>query len=362
MKSLSNKDRLEHLMKIYLAKEHSRAEAEELFEMLKSVDKPEILEDFFENRWNVEDRPKVNMFWNDVLAARDTKESAITADKNKNRIRSLWKWSIAASLLFLISLQWWDFKNSENFVTYTTDYGETQEILLEDGTEITLNANSELNWSKNWEKEKIRFVQLKGEAFFDVAHVDISTSQKSTNAVQSQLMPFHVQSADMIIEVLGTSFNVEERRGEAKVYLKSGSVKLNFPASESKQESSELKRNQDDTAVSETVLMEAGETVHYSAQTREWVKLETEKTSSITEWKDGILIFDEVRFGDVLQRMEDIYGRSFVVEDAHLLDRPVNFAVPYESWETIEKLMSVSLQLKFDSSGEEKIIIKSRKE
>lgn len=168
-----------------------------------------------------------------------------------------------------------------------------------------------------------------------------------------------------MIEVLGTSFNVEERRGEAKVYLKEGSVQLNFPVMEEKKDDFAKEENETIVAPAEvrrTILMEAGETVQYSTQTREWVKLEVDLASTITEWKDGILLFEDVRFGDMLQRMEDIYGKAFEVEDRGLLDRQVNFAVPYESWETIEKLMSVTLRLEFDSNREEKIIIKNRKE
>ncbi len=363
MNSFNDKERLEELMKKYVAREHTLAEGEELFDMLQSIHKPEVLEALFESRWNLKDRPEMEMLWKDVLSARDRKESSISEDQGKYRIRPLWKWSIAASVLLLISILWWIQPGQIEYETYSTSFGETQEILLDDGSEITLNANSELRWKKNWKKDKIREVELKGEAFFEVAHVNLNSAQMLSDQGQSQRMPFHVKSADMIIEVLGTSFNVEERRGEAMVYLKEGSVKLYLPG----KVDTDLHRSDENNAsstesVSKTILMEAGETVRYSTRTREWVRLETNLAPSITEWKDGILIFDDMPFGNVLRRMEDIYGKSFEVEDPKLLKRVVNFEVPYENWETIEKLMSVTLNLQFDTSSAGRIIIKNRKE
>lgn len=362
MKSYNNKDRLENLMKKYLAREHSQAEGEELFDLLQSIHKPEVLEALFESRWNLKDRPEIEMLWQDILTARDHTESSVPEQEDKYRIRPLWKWGIAASVLLLISVLWWNQPGQIEYVTYATSFGETQEIVLEDGSQITLNANSELRWKKNWKKDKIREAELQGEAFFEVAHVDLNSEQMSDQG-QSQRMPFHVKSADMVIEVLGTSFNVEERRGEAMVYLKEGSVKLYLPGKDDKGlHRSEEKNTSGTESASNTILMEAGETIRYSARTREWVRLEADLAPSITEWKDGILIFDDMRFGKVLQRMEDIYGKSFEVEDPKLLERVVNFEVPYENWETIEKLMSITLHLEFETSGEGGIIIKNRKE
>ena len=357
-------DRLEELMRKYLAREQTPAETEELFDLMQSVHNPRILEEFFKARWNIEDRPKINMIWKDVLAARAARQPV--SEKKKGRVLSvqpLWKWAVAASILAVISFLWWNQTSQPEFIIYTTDFGETKEIQLEDGSHITLNANSVLRWDKNWNTNRIRKAELQGEAFFEVAHVDLTIDSLSLSEGQSTRMPFQVESAGMVIEVLGTSFNVEERRGEARVYLKEGSVKLYFPGNErSDPDPTEDKSKSNPSASTKSVLMEVGETVQYSSRTREWVRLGADMASSITEWKDGILIFDDVRFGDMLQRMEDIYGKSFEVEDPRLLERLVNFEVPYENWETIEKLMSVTLQLEFDTSEEGGIIIKNRKE
>src|SRR5690554_6587157 len=355
-------DRLEELMRKYLAREQTPAETEELFDLMQSVHNPRILEEFFKARWNIEDRPKINMIWKDVLAARAARQPVSEKKKGRVSVHPLWKWAVAASILAVISFLWWNQTSQPEYIIYATDFGETKEIQLEDGSHIILNANSILRWDNNWNTNGIRKAELQGEAFFEVAHVNLSKDSISSSG-ESPRMPFQVESAGMVIEVLGTSFNVEERRGEARVYLKEGLVKLHFPGHEETDiDHAEEKGKSSPSSSTKSVLMEVGETVRYSSRTREWVRLGADLASSITEWKDGILIFDDVRFGDMLQRMEDIYGKSFEVEDPRLLERLVNFEVPYENWETIEKLMSVTLQLEFDTSEEGGIIIKNRKE
>src|SRR5690554_5422586 len=225
-------DRLEELMRKYLAREQTPAETEELFDLMQSVHNPRILEEFFKARWNIEDRPKINMIWKDVLAARAARQPVSEKKKGRVSVHPLWKWAVAASILAVISFLWWNQTSQPEFIIYTTDFGETKEIQLEDGSHITLNANSVLRWDKNWNTNRIRKAELQGEAFFEVAHVDLTIDSLSLSEGQSTRMPFQVESAGMVIEVLGTSFNVEERRGEARVYLKEGSVKLYFPGNE----------------------------------------------------------------------------------------------------------------------------------
>src|SRR5690625_4361839 len=153
MKPMNNKDRLEELMKKYLAKEHSSADAEELFDLLRSIHQPEGLEAFFEDRWALEDRAEAKVVWEDVLRARE--EKSLQYSKRKARIHPLWRWSAAASVLLLISILWWNFGTQPELIAYSTGYGETQEIILEDGTEISLNTRSESTVNRSWKESVI---------------------------------------------------------------------------------------------------------------------------------------------------------------------------------------------------------------
>src|SRR5690606_8731570 len=93
------------------------------------------------------------------------------AERRRKPQPHLW-WGIAASLLLLISLFFYlggapEFLGNREIV-YTTGFGERLEVELNDGSHITLNANSELRWSEEWKEKGNRQAILKGEAFFEV--------------------------------------------------------------------------------------------------------------------------------------------------------------------------------------------------
>ncbi len=102
----------------------------------------------------------------------------------------------------------------ENIVT---EYAENKEVVLPDNSKVQLNADSELSFSeRKWSKE--RNVELKGEAFFKVA----------------KGKRFTVATANGIVAVLGTQFNVENRPGFFEVTCFEGLVSVTFDGKETK--------------------------------------------------------------------------------------------------------------------------------
>src|SRR5690606_37544042 len=85
-------------------------------------------------------------------------------------------------------------------------------IELPDGSQVLLNANSQLTWAGDWKSLKQRTVELVGEAFFEVVR---------TGGLHFEVMTPHVR-----IDVLGTEFNVKSRGTETNVFLQSGKVHL----------------------------------------------------------------------------------------------------------------------------------------
>lgn len=85
-------------------------------------------------------------------------------------------------------------------------YGATKKIQLPDGTEVWLNAGSELLYAADFNTSH-RTVQLSGEAFFDVK--------------KDAERPFIINTGKMSIRVLGTAFNIkaypEDKTSEASL-------------------------------------------------------------------------------------------------------------------------------------------------
>lgn len=86
-------------------------------------------------------------------------------------------------------------------------------IILPDGTEVTLNAQSELEYPSKFTGNQ-REVRIKGEAYFNVT--------KSNT-------PFVVKIGDGEVKVYGTAFNIKEKASkEIETVLVSGSIGIKY--------------------------------------------------------------------------------------------------------------------------------------
>jgi len=130
-----------------------------------------------------------------------------------NPMRKLWRIAAAIAVIFVASY----FYISTLDESVSTQYAERNEVRLPDNSEIILNADSRITYSeKNWDKE--RNISLEGEAFFKVAK-----GQK-----------FTVATNDGLVTVLGTQFNVENRKGFFEVTCYEGLVSVIFNGEETK--------------------------------------------------------------------------------------------------------------------------------
>lgn len=86
-------------------------------------------------------------------------------------------------------------------IQYVCKPGERKSFQFPDGTQVILNAGSEIYLNEQYAKNT-REVYLKGEAFFEVQH----------NAA----VPFIVHTASMDVKALGTAFNVKSYNDEHK--------------------------------------------------------------------------------------------------------------------------------------------------
>jgi ferric-dicitrate binding protein FerR (iron transport regulator) len=97
--------------------------------------------------------------------------------------------------------------------TLTTPAGGQYQIVLSDGSKVWLNAESSLTYPVGF-NGKQRTVQLKGEAYFEVA--------------RDKSKPFRVQMPDGFVRVLGTHFNLKAYADDsaATTTLMEGSVAM----------------------------------------------------------------------------------------------------------------------------------------
>lgn len=122
---------------------------------------------------------------------------------------------IAASLLVLISvgvLGYW-FINKEKPVQpmlVSSDIGVVTDT-LPDGSTVTLNKRSSIAYPSRF-KSNNREIELKGEAFF--------------NVTPDKTKPFIVKVNDVVVTVVGTSFNIKTVNGATEVVVETGIVRV----------------------------------------------------------------------------------------------------------------------------------------
>ena len=146
---------------------------------------------------------------------------ATTPDERTSLREKLTSWAnfhagkIAAVIAITIGLAWYN-RDTINYISYKTSYGEIKTFKLADGSKVKLNGNSVLTLSRWNFGDKKREVFLKGDASFDVEH--LKNHQK-----------FIVNTPEnFIVEVLGTEFTMSARKFGSKVVLTNGKVKLHY--------------------------------------------------------------------------------------------------------------------------------------
>ncbi|MCX2681990.1 FecR domain-containing protein [Galbibacter sp. EGI 63066] len=206
-----------------------------------------------------------------IKGARQTK----TVQLKAFRVR---QWSIAASIVFLIGLGSIVFMNLNATVNVqTADFAKT--IHLDDGSVVVLNKNTELAYPKKFDSQK-RTLSLKGEAYFNVA----------SNLEQ----PFEVSVDNILVTVLGTSFDIKSKEDDyTEVIVKTGKVSV-YSEIDSK----------------EVILLPGEKAIYHKNQL---VKAPNEN-NKISEWKTGVLIFEDKPLSQIIIELEKYYKNRIVVE------------------------------------------------
>jgi transmembrane sensor len=117
--------------------------------------------------------------------------------------------AVAASVTILL-FSWWGFYRW-NHINYVTEARQILTVPMPDGSQVTLNAQSGINWRKTgWHTNRI--VYLNGEGLFKI--------KKGSS--------FTVKSGHNSVTVLGTEFDVQSRNNlfEVKCYKGKVSVQL----------------------------------------------------------------------------------------------------------------------------------------
>ena len=254
---------------------------------------------------------------------------------SSQRVASRYWYRVAAVLVgFAVLVGYWYYVPHDQI--HATAYGESEHIVLPDGSTVILNANSELRYDREWKEDKPRQVTLSGEAFFTVTH-------------QADHQKFIVRANDLAIEVLGTEFNVNHRRGETKVMLQRGSVRLDWSA-----------RKQADPLTADTIrqlTIEPGELVVFSDDE---LTRKTVNPTVYSSWTDNEWLFEQTPLAEVIAMIEDNYGYRVVAPEAIVANKVFTAEIHDADLDLLLTFLSESFDLTI-SKNEETITIQDKK-
>lgn len=193
--------------------------------------------------------------------------------------------------------------------TLNIPFGKQFELLLSDGTQVSLNSGSSLRYPVNFIAGKDRKVYLKGEAFFDVA--------------KDASHPFIVNADQINIRVLGTQFNLSfyPEDEDISTVLVEGSVALY-------KEGADMKKN------TSTQLV-PGQQAAFN-KTKNEMSVNEVDTHNHTAWKDGYLLFKASPFYRIRSKLERHFNIS--IEDKTQLLHNQVYTATFRN-ETIEEIL-----------------------
>lgn len=222
--------------------------------------------------------------------------------------------AFAASFLLLASCLTWFLTRAEvPLKVYAVGYGEWKTVILPDSSIVKLTPNSSLTLSDDWSEASTRKVWIEGEAFFKVK------KKPSTGA------KFQVLADDLTIEVLGTSFNVNNRAEQTQVFLEEGKIKLDLG--------------------NQVEELNPGDFVVYSNTKKTIVNRLNELPEVHASWKEGNLIMEDLP-DMIFQKIEELYGVKVQINEQVLPKQIKRVAIPKDKLEIVIPILETTLNIK----------------
>ncbi|BDD09022.1 hypothetical protein FUAX_14540 [Fulvitalea axinellae] len=250
---------------------------------------------------------------------RDVKTNTVT------RKQPIWKWiSVAASVILCGWFLWSVDKEQELakapapvWITKQVPFGKKLIITLPDKSKIRLNSGSSVSYQKAFTANRqVRL--LNGEAFFEVRKMNGT--------------PFTVQSGDMTITVVGTSFNVRSFSDEDEIQVAVMTGKV-------------ITANSPEKDNSFVAHLTPNEVIRYEKNTGNYTKKHVPNLN--IPWKNNTILFKDASLKHVLSELERWYGYSFEIPKEQK-DLPGRINGEYKGKSLAEVLDGLVFSMKFD--------------
>lgn len=203
--------------------------------------------------------------------------------------------------------------------------GERIQIMFQYGTRVYINSDSKLKYPKKFALNT-REVFLEGEAYFVVA--------------KNEKRPFIVNLNGPAIQVVGTSFNVQDypENKDIVVCLDEGNINLALPTEKK-------------------YPVRPGERLIYNKESNECTISRMDDMRRLSMWKQNVIVFKDTPLPEVIKVLNRWYDVDFKIED----ERALTYVYTLTSDNTLLEKVLMDLEkiapVKFDYNEDKKEVI-----
>lgn len=294
-------DEIEVIIQRYLLNESTKEEREVLLEWL-SLSNENIQAFYTEKRLY------------DGIRTKSYKLPNLGKRKQKNfKPLVYWLSSVAAVVLFGLFILVENSGESEHLETSFISTAKVENVVLQDHSEVSLNRNSRINYTVNFETNRI--VRLSGEAFFSVA--------------KDSAHPFRVLTEDVMVTVLGTKFNVlsDSISQTTIVSVQEGLVEVQSLNGSNK------------------VELKAGERAIYKTESRKLIATNVSNNNYLA-WKTRKLVFKNTPLHVVASDLRSCYGVQIEFENDTIKNCKLTAKIDDYPIENVLQMLELAFNLK----------------
>lgn len=235
--------------------------------------------------------------------------------KTVNFYQQAW-FKVAASILIFLSVGILALTQYQWEVTLNNSTAKVQEYVLPDGSEILLDKQASVSYTRTALKSFDRKLVLKGRAYFHI--------------MKNPTKQFIVYTTQVDIVVLGTQFTVNQQESNTQIVLNEGVIRL-----------------EGESFVDGKILSIPGAQVLLN--NKSLLKDNIVSKELYASWTDQIVRFNDCTVYQVFNFIEDSYGISLSVSDSTNLDNSLYGSAPsdnpYLIIKAIEEILNINIEI-----------------
>jgi ferric-dicitrate binding protein FerR (iron transport regulator) len=228
---------------------------------------------------------------------------------------------ISIPILYYLSSGGGEDGDQINWKTVTVDNSKQSSLTLNDGSTLFLDSGSRIQIPENFGINS-REIKLEGEAYFEVS--------------PDPERPFSVYSANAVVKVLGTKFNIRAWKETGKVEVAVAEGRVSFRVDEAPESQIILNKGFAGSLSKTGKLSEPGQ-----------VNIE-----QMLSWMKGEMSFDDNRFSEILSQVERWYDIKFSLRDSTIINERLSVIIHKNSLPDILELLITLTNTDYTIDGE----------